>query len=300
MNRADDGGRALGAWFGVVAIWSTTPLTIKWTAEGLGPIEGIAGRTLIGSAIFLLAFLTPWLRFDHRPETWRAAGIAAAFSYASMLLLYAGAPRVPSGLMSVVYGATPLTTALLAAFVWRSERLTAPKAAGVLLGVGGIALIFGDGASLGPGALLGLALLATSMLLNCLNMLILKRVARDLPVMSFTAASVWLNAPALVLTWWLVDGELPAVFATRDLLAVAWLGVMGTVVGFLCFYYALKHMHASTVALIMVITPVTALLLGHLANGERLPPTIWIGSLLVLAGIACATLFEGAPMEIRE
>lgn len=300
MTRADDGGRALGAWFGVVAIWSTTPLTIKWTAEGLGPIEGIAGRTLIGSAIFLLAFLTPWLKFDHRPETWRAAGIAAGFSYLSMLLLYAGAPSVPSGLMSVVYGATPLTTALLAAFVWRSERLTAVKTVGVLLGVGGIAVIFGDGASLGPGATLGLVLLATSMVLNCLNMLVLKRVARDLPVMSFTAASVWLNAPALVLTWWLVDGELPAQASTRDLLAVTWLGVMGTVIGFLCFYYALKHMQASKVALIMVVTPVTALLIGHLANGERLPPTIWIGSLLVLAGIACAALFEGTPIEIRE
>ena len=298
MSRAS--GRALGAWFGVVAIWSTTPLAIKWTAEGLGPIEGIAGRTLIGAAIFLLAFLTPWLKFDHRPETWRAASIAGAFAFVSMLLLYAGAPSVPSGLMSVVYGATPLTTALLAVFIWRSEQLTAAKAAGVLLGVGGIALIFGDGASLGPGAVLGLALLAASMLLNCLNMLILKRVARDLPVASFTAASVWLNAPALVLTWWLVDGELPTAFATRDLLAVAWLGVMGTVVGFLCFYYALKHMQASTVALIMVITPVSALLLGHLVNGERLPPMIWIGSLLVLAGIACATLFESAPMELRE
>ena len=180
------------------------------------------------------------------------------------------------------------------------SRADGGRALGAWLGVGGIALIFGDGASLGPGALGGLALLATSMVLNCLNMLILKRAARDLPVMSFTAASVWLNAPALVLTWWLVDGELPAVATTRDLLAVVWLGVMGTVVGFLCFYYALKHMQASKVALIMVITPVTALLLGHLANGERLPPTIWLGSLLVLAGIACATLFEGTPIEIRE
>lgn len=298
MNRAD-GGRAFGAWLAVVAIWTTTPLAIKWTAEGLGPIEGIAGRTLIGSAIFLLAFLTPWLRFDHRPETWRAGGIVAGFAFVSMLLLYAGAPSVPSGLMSVVYGATPLITALLAAFVWRSERLTAAKAAGVLLGLGGIALIFGDGASLGPGAPLGLALLAASMVLNCLNMLILKRVAADLPVLSFTAVSVWLNAPALVLAWWLLDGELPAAFATRDLIAVAWLGVMGTVIGFICFYYALKHMPASRVALIMVITPITALLLGHLANGERLPPSTWMGSLLVLAGIACATLFEPPQLELR-
>jgi drug/metabolite transporter (DMT)-like permease len=298
VSRAD-GGRALGAWLGVVAIWSTTPLAIKWTAEGLGPIEGIAGRTLIGAAIFLLAFLTPWLKFDHRPATWRAAGIAAGFAYVSMLLLYAGAPAVPSGLMSVVYGATPLTTALLAVFVWRSERLTAAKAVGVLLGVGGIALIFGDGASLGPGALGGLGLLAASMCINCINMLVLKQVARDLPVMSFTAASVWLTAPALVLTWWLADGELPAVVADRDLLAMAWLGVMGTVIGFICFYYALKHLQASTVALIMVVTPVTALLLGHFANGERLPPMIWIGSLMVLAGIACAALLDPPVIEVR-
>src|SRR5689334_16678764 len=67
VSRAD-GGRALGAWLGVVAIWSTTPLTIKWSAEGLGAVAGFSGRTLVGATIFLLAFLTPWLRFDHRPE----------------------------------------------------------------------------------------------------------------------------------------------------------------------------------------------------------------------------------------
>jgi drug/metabolite transporter (DMT)-like permease len=289
VSRAD-GGRALGAWLGVVAIWSTTPLTIKWSAEGLGAVAGFSGRTLVGAAIFLLAFLTPWLKFDHRPEVWRAAAVIASFTVISMLLAYYSAPALPSGLLSVIYGLSPLVTALLAAFVTREETLTAAKAAGTLLGFGGVALIFGGGGALGAGVPLALALCTLSMLVNCVALLVVKRIGRDLPVASITAASVWACAPVVTLIWWAVDGRLPEAPPLRAVAAVLWLGLMGTVFGFLLWYYALKHMAATRVALIMLVTPVTALLLGHVVNDERLTPSLWMGALLVLTGIALVLL----------
>lgn len=289
MSRAD-GGRAVAAWCGVVAIWSTTPLGIKWSAEGLGAVGGFAGRTLVGAAIFLLVALTPWLRFDHRPAVWRAGAVVAGFTITSMLLVYASAAALPSGLLSVIYGLSPLVTALIAAFVTGEEALTPWKLAGTLLGFGGVALIFGGGAALGTGAPLAIGLCTLSMLVSCVALLVIKRLAHDLPTSSMTAASVWLCAPAVAVIWFFADGDVPATPPLRAVLSVLWLGAMGTVLGFLLWYYALKHMAATRVALVTLVTPITALLLGHLVNDERLTAGLWLGALLVLVGISLVLL----------
>lgn len=293
-RQVHDGGAPLAAWLGVMFIWSTTPITIKWSAMDLGPWAAVTGRTAVGALVFLLLFASTLQRFEHSARVWRIGAIVAAFFVVGMLLMYAGAPLIPSGIMSVVYGLSPIVTALLASMVFRDERLTAAKAAGCLLGFAGTALIFGAGldpaAGLGAGAALGLLLNFLSMSVNCTSMLTVKRVARDIPVASLTAASVWLALPAFALVWWVLDGQLPTAVPERAVWSVLWLGVAGNVVGFLLFYYALKHLPASQVALITLVTPLLALWVGATFNGEQLPTGAWTGTALVLIGVAVAVL----------
>jgi drug/metabolite transporter (DMT)-like permease len=58
------------------------------------------------------------------------------------------------------------------------------------------------------------------------------------------------------------------------------------VIGFALFFYILKHVSASRVSLITLITPVTALLLGRYLNGEPLTVEIMSGAVMILAGLA--------------
>ena len=48
----------------------------------------------------------------------------------------------------------------------------------------------------------------------------------------------------------------------------------------------IKHLEASRVALITLITPVLALLLGNLLNGEEIGLRLWAGTGLILLGLA--------------
>ena len=57
-------------------------------------------------------------------------------------------------------------------------------------------------------------------------------------------------------------------------------------IGFTLFFYVLKHVSAHTSALITLITPVLALLLGAFINHEYLGLRIWAGTALVLSGLA--------------
>ena len=53
--------------------------------------------------------------------------------------------------------------------------------------------------------------------------------------------------------------------------------ILLAVIGFALYYYVLKHLDASRVALVTLITPVLALLLGHLLNGEVIEARVGVG-----------------------
>jgi drug/metabolite transporter (DMT)-like permease len=61
--------------------------------------------------------------------------------------------------------------------------------------------------------------------------------------------------------------------------------MFGSVVGFTLYYYVIKHLDAGRVALIMLVTPVSALLLGQTLNAESIPASGWAGIALIGAGL---------------
>ena len=60
---------------------------------------------------------------------------------------------------------------------------------------------------------------------------------------------------------------------------------MGTAIGFVLYYYVLRHMAVSKVALITLVTPVCALALGRLLNGEALTAGTIAGAACIIGGL---------------
>ena len=274
------------AYLSVVLIWSTTPLAIKWSAEGAGLLFAATGRMVIGLAACLL--LVALLR---RRIGWRRPAlqtyIAAAFGmWASMLCVYWGAQHIPSGLVSVIFGLTPVFTGWLAA-VWLQERVFTPfRVLGMLLGIGGLAVIFGRAPVLGPMALPGVAAVVVSVALHAVSAVWVKRVNARLHPLETTTGALIIVVPLYLLTWWLGGGVWPSHVPTRALGAIVYLGLLGSVAGFVLYYYVLHHSQASRVALITLVTPVLALLIGHALNAEQVGLRVWIGAAMILVGLA--------------
>ncbi|MGB5261700.1 MAG: DMT family transporter [Gammaproteobacteria bacterium] len=70
---------------------------------------------------------------------------------------------------------------------------------------------------------------------------------------------------------------------------LAYIGIIGSVLDFAMYYYILRHVEATRVALMTLITPVMALLLGQLLNGETIQPGTRVGTAAILSGLL---LFE--------
>ena len=132
------------AYLGVILIWSTTPLAIQWSAQGAGFSFAVMARMLIGLTVCLVLLAATRTAFPFTPAARRLYAVSGLSLFASMLLTYWGALHIPSGLISVIFGLSPLVTGVFAA-LWLAERtLTPMRIAGLGLALAGLWLIFGQ------------------------------------------------------------------------------------------------------------------------------------------------------------
>ena len=273
------------AYLSIILIWSTTPLAIQWSASGNGFLFPVMARMALGLAICvvllgILRIKMPW----HREArlTYLAAGLGI---FGTMLCVYWGARYISSGLIALLFGLTPIFTSLAAVF-WLDERnFTPSKIIGTLLSLLGLVAIFGSGISLGEHAVAGILVVLVAVLLQSLSLVWVKRIGANIPAMAVTSGSLMLVAPLFLLVWAIFDGTLPLTIAPRASWAILYLGLFGSVLGFNFYFYVIKRMEAGQIALITLITPVSALLLGQFLNGESIQAGVWLGAACILCGL---------------
>lgn len=270
----------------VTLIWSTTPLAIKWSGEGPGYLFGVMGRMVIGLTLLLLVVhwrrgMLPWHR--QAVHTYIAAGSGI---FGTMLTVYWGSQYIPSGLISVLFGLTPVITGILAARVLGEDSLTLPKIAGSLLGLAGLVIIFGRGHTLGDMGVLGSVAVFIGVVLQAVSAVWVKRVHGHLPALTVTTGSMVIVTPLFLLTWLVFDGHWPQILPNHALASIIYLGAFATVVGFVMYFYLLKHMQATTVGLLNLLSPVLALFVGHVFNDEVIDSSVWPGAALILIGMS--------------
>lgn len=273
------------AFAGVILIWSTTPLAIQWSSEGGGFLFGVTARMVLGLIFCLLAIRITGVEMPWHARA-RAAYLAAGVAiYGAMSLVYWAAQYVPSGWIAVLFGLSPLLTSLFSVLWLADHRLSGVGLAGLALGVVGLAVIFSGSVEVGPHVGAGVVAVLLSALLHAGSSVWVKRLSGDLPALAVTGGGLSVAVPVFVLTWFAFDGSWPQALPDRARFAITYLALFGSVLGFFWYYYLLRRVAAVKVNLITLVTPVTALLLGHWLNGENLLPTVWLGSVLILGGL---------------
>ena len=275
------------AYLSIVLIWSTTPLAIQWSTQGAGFAFAVLARMVIGIALAALLLAVRRIAFPLHRRALRSYLAGGLGLFGAMTLTYWGARYVHSGLISVLFGLTPLVTGVFAAF-WLGERALTPlRLSGTALGVAGLATIFaqGDGAG-GAQAAFGLVALVMAVVIYSASMVWIKRIGDDSPPLATTAGTLAVSLPFFGLVWWFAEGSLPVDLPLRTGAAIIYLGVFGSVLGFALYFYVIHHIEAGSVALITLVTPVLALLLGQTLNGEQIGPRVWLGTAVIAVGLA--------------
>ncbi len=273
------------AYITVALLWATTPLAIKWSNEGPGFLFAVTGRMAIGLICLLLMLgLSRQRLIWHRKALQTYLAVAVQI-YGSMLAVYWAAQFIPSGWVSLLFGFLPMMTALLAACWLRERNLTAAHLLAYVLSMGGLWVLFGSAMQLGADAVLGIIGVLVSTFLQAISSVWIKRIDAKIPALSQVTGGLSLSLPIYLITWAIFDGHWPTELSIVSLTSIIYLGMIATTLGFVLYYYLLIHQSATQVALITLVSPVMALLLGHAVNHEPLTLKVLTGTLLILGAL---------------
>ncbi len=281
------------AYISVILLWATTPLAIKWSAEGPGFIFAITARMLLGTFCMLL-FLT--LRKQKLPEHSKAKKTYFAIAvqlYGTMTLVYWGAQFIPSGWVSLVFGLSPFLTAIFAALWIQEKSLTLGKIISYLFGVLGLGVMFSSAIQLSQNAVLGIISVLLAVSIQTASSVWVKRIDAQLPANIQVAGGLLFALPAFLATWILQgDGLFPEQLSIINSITILYLGLVATTIGFILYYYVLINLPATSVGMIPMISPVIAITLGTLINHEPFTLKVAIGSALILSALLIHQFFD--------
>lgn len=282
----------LAAYLIVVAVWATTPLGIKWSGEAMAPLAAAGVRMGI-AALLGLGWL--WMKRQPLPLHRRArlsylASLPGIFG--AMGCSYMAAAHLPSGLISVIFGLAPLLSGLMLQGLPGGVRLNRWHWSACLIGLAGLALVFDDslqvlvaGQGMGDRGV-GLLWMLSAVTLFAGSGIAVQRVAAGLQPMQQTVGGLLLSLPCYAAGMLITGQTLSFSGDYRGLSAILYLAVFGSLLGFYCYYQVLARLPAATVALVTLITPVLALSLGSLFNGESLGALVLAGAALIVLALS--------------
>lgn len=274
------------AYATILLVWSTTPLGIAWSNETVSPFAAIALRMSVAAALgfALLKLLRIDIRWTRRAV--RAYMISLLGIYGALLSTYVAANYVPSGLISVMYALAPVLSNVFSVRLLGQGAFTPVRWFAFGLSFIGLSIICLDEWAIYGEGWKGLLLLMFAVTLYSLSGVLLQRENYRGHPLSMSVGSLLLAAPLFVLTWWFADGTLPTFdFNSRSPYAILYLAFFGSIIGFMAYFYIVKEKGATAVAMVTLVTPVMALILGSVLNQEPITLQMIMGTSCVLAGL---------------
>ena len=281
------------AFIALALIWGMSFLFIKLGVADMGP----TGLVLVRSASGAIA-LGLIMRAMHKPlfgPDWKKRALPfAIMAVINALLPWAliawGEEHITSGLASILNATATLWTAILVFWLVPAERPTPINYVGVVIGIGGVAiLVLPDITAHGlSGSVLGILAVLVAAFVYALAAIFQRVRLRGMNVyeQSFgqTVATVLLAIPVAA----------PALphFHLRVLsfTAVVALGVFGTGVAYLLFYYVMNSLGAVRATAVTLVVPITAVFWGVLLLREVLTVPVVAGMVVILSGIVLTNL----------
>ncbi len=267
--------------------WATNMILGRWLRADIGPLTLAASRFVLASLVF--AFLLRTEPPDARrlgPERWLLIGMALTGVVAFPPTLYLGLRYTTAVNATLINGLGPLITGLLAALLIR-EAMTMRQVLGAVAGLAGVVILMTGGSlALGTAAQVNVGDFVTlgSVALWGVYSILGRQVMRRRSPLSATAMSAFVGLPVLVIGAVWESQVFPLHVGSGLVLAVLYIGVAPTVVGFLAWNAGVRRLGASGAMVFYNTLPLYGACLGSLLLGEHLGAAHLLGGALIVGG----------------
>lgn len=279
--------RRLIPLFAAFVLWGSQYVISKIALRTVPPVTLLALRYLVSvPALFIVLRLRHALTPIKKGDWPILFAIGFTGYFASFCLQMLGINRLTGSVSSLLGAMNPIFIPILAAF-FLHERITPAKIACVALSMAGVVVIVGvDGTVDASGALLMLA----SVFLWSTASIIIRRVSGRYDPMQIALISILCALP-FTGGWSLIELQsAPCSFTLESVLAVLYMGVLGTAVTHSLWNYSLRVMDASFCSMFYPMQPLVSSILGVLFLHEAVTPGFVIGALMICCGIVAAVI----------
>lgn len=286
MNVLEESSESLrnsGAYITLVLIWSTTPLAVVMSLRELNPIWSLSIRFILAVAIagIILWCIRQPLPLNKVALRCYFAGTLGLFW--AMLFTYLGAQYLPSGLISLIFGLSPIFAGLVGHF--SSKKLKPIQWLGMVISIFGLIGIFGS-VHMQAGMLKGMIYILMGVIAYVGSIYWLLYEKANLHPLAQTTGSLALSTIGLIILlpfYWSVR---PMHFPEQTTIwAILYSATFSSIAAMICYFYLIKRIQPSTLSLATVITPILALILGGWLNNEEISRTMLVGIAVVISGL---------------
>ena len=282
----------------IYTVWGSTYLAIRVAVETLPPFLLAGARFVIAGSVLLVWLRLRGVALPSRVQ-WRHAAIAGT------LLLLGGnglvvwaEQSVPSNLAALLVALTPVWFALLEWARPAGLRPTMQTVLGIVVGFGGVVLLITGQKPLPSGGTVsgwGLLALVFAGICWASGSLWSRHHARPESPWMNAAAQMLCGGVALLMVA-LLSGE-PGTFHVQEVSGRSWLAmiylvIFGSWIGFSAYVYLLKVSAPAHIATYAYVNPVVAVFLGWWVLGESLTRQSLWAAVIILAGVVITTLPE--------
>jgi drug/metabolite transporter (DMT)-like permease len=275
-------------FFAIYVIWGSTYLAIRYAVETIPPLYTAGIRHLTSGTILLL-----WCLVKKVKPTWAQVRTGVVIGVLFFLLghgpLHWAETRVPSGLASLLVATEPMFVFFLAAWSARKWQFNWKLSSGILLGLGGVALLLGRTPLTSSRAMIVASIAVLFGALAWSAGIVYSRSSNlsGHPLL-LTALSSF-SGGILLLTTATAAGEWRGFsfrqVTTRSWEALAFLIVFGSLVAFSAYNWLLERYSPTLVATHTYANPIVAVLLGWLLAGEKVTLNVGIAATMVIGAV---------------
>jgi len=267
-------------------VWGGSFLFYRMLAGELPPLTTVLSRTLIGALAIVLFLRAEGTAIKVPRSQWPMLALLALINNVIPFTLYAwGETRVSAGVASIINATTPMFTVLVAALVFRNDRLGWGRLVGVICGMVGVAVVVGPDVLVGADSAGEIACLLAPFCYS-FGFQAAKRITGLAPPV--LAAAQLGSAALLILPAALIIDQpwsLPGL-SLLGWVAVLGLAVLSTGFAYVIYFRVLASAGPTNLSLVTLLVPVSAMLLGWAVLGEAMAPRALGGMALIAAGLA--------------
>lgn len=272
----------------VLLIWATTPLAIKIGATQFTPQSALTLRILLAFVVGSIVVTLLGRGFMNIRAHWKIYLAASIGLFPNMLLVYKSSEYISSGLISVLFGLSPFATALLAKPILGENMLNKRQSVALGIAVIGLVGIYIEQIQISSDNGIGVVLMLLSVLLFSTSNTLVKKLGKDSTVdsMELALGAMAFSLPGLLLGW-VVWGDINITkqLSGSGLFSIIYLAIFGSLVGYIAYFYILKHMSFDLVSMIPLITPAMALTISAIVIQEPITTISMTGALLIIIAL---------------